>query len=143
MPLRTPLRKFLGTANYLARLTFYPNRKHYSAAMKVKIEIFEGRNLEGDFDCESIAEVSSKVHDFYTKKTGNDLETRRLARWYIEYLEDVGITPPEMSLLIRDMESTPSEIQAREGIPETPEPEETVEIVEEAEELDELDELGE
>ena len=104
--------------------------------MKVKIEIFEGRNLEGDFNCESIAEVSSKIHDFYTKKTGNELETRRLARWYIEYLEDVGITPPDMNILIRDMESTPAEIQAREGTS-------AAEIaVEEESELDELDELG-
>ncbi len=115
MTKESPIKKFLGTANYLAKLTFYPNRKNYSAAMKVKIEIFEGRNLEGNFDCASIAEVSSKVHDFYSQKTGNQLETRRLARWYIEYLEDVGITPPDMNTLIRDMESTPSEIQAREG----------------------------
>lgn len=111
----SPLKKFLGTGNYLARLTFAPNRKNYSSAMKVKIEIFEGRNETGEFDCESISEVAVKILDFYQEKTGMELEVRRLARWFIEYLEDVGITPPEMNILIRDMESTPQELEAREG----------------------------
>ncbi|MCK5046667.1 MAG: hypothetical protein KAS22_08805 [Candidatus Heimdallarchaeota archaeon] len=111
-----PIKKFLGTGNYLARLTFAPNRKNYSSAMKVRIEIFEGRNEDIEFDCESIAEVASKIHDFYQEKTGMELEVRRLARWFIEYLEDVGIIPPEMNSLIRDMESTPQELEAREGI---------------------------
>ncbi|MBK5113009.1 MAG: hypothetical protein KGD59_08310 [Candidatus Heimdallarchaeota archaeon] len=110
-----PLKKFLGTGNYLARLTFAPNRKNYSSAMKVRIEIFEGRNEDVELDCESISEVASKIHDFYLEKTGMELEVRRLARWFIEYLEDVGITPPEMNILIRDMESTPQELEAREG----------------------------
>jgi len=109
-------KKFLGTANYLARLTFYPNRKHYSAAMKVKIEIFDGRNLDGDFDCRNIAEVAEKVMKFYHEKTGHDIEIRRLARWFIEYLNEADITEPEMSDLLRDLQSTPQEILSRKGI---------------------------
>lgn len=109
-------KKFLGTANYMARLTFYPNRKHYSAAMKVKIEIFDGRNLDGDFDCTNIAEVAEKVMKFYLEKTGHDIEIRRLARWFIEYLNEADITEPEMSDLLRDLQSTPQEILSREGI---------------------------
>ena len=115
MPLESPLKKFLGTSNYLAKLTFYPNRKNYSAAMKVRIEIFEGRNEDHEFDCESIAEVGSKITAYYEEKTGMELEVRRLARWFIEYLEDVGITPPELNKLMKDLESTPHEIEAREG----------------------------
>jgi len=111
MPIETPLKK----GNYLARLTFAPNRKNYTSAMKVRIEIFEGRNEDVELDCKSISEAASKIHDFYLEKTGMELEVRRLARWFIEYLEDVGITPPEMNTLIRDMESTPQELEAREG----------------------------
>lgn len=116
MPQTTPLKKFLGTANYLARLTFYPNRKNYSASMKVKIEIFDGRNLDRTFDCNSIAEVAQKVMTFYREKVGNDLEIRRLGRWFIEYLEDAHIKSPELNELLRDMQSTPEEIEAREGL---------------------------
>ncbi len=115
------MKKFLGTANYMARLTFYPNRKHYSAAMKVKIEIFDGRNLDGDFDCTNIAEVAEKVMKFYSEKAGHDIEIRRLARWFIEYLEDAEVTVPEMSTLIKDFQSTPTEIMSREGISTDPE----------------------
>ncbi|HUT81453.1 MAG TPA: hypothetical protein VMZ29_09655 [Candidatus Bathyarchaeia archaeon] len=111
----TPLKKFLGTANYLARLTFYPNRKYYSAAMVVKIEIFDGRNLDRTFNCNSIAEVAQKVMVFYKEKTGQDLEVRRLGRWFIEYLDDAHIRSPEMGVLLKDMQSTPQEIEAREG----------------------------
>ncbi|NHJ33400.1 MAG: hypothetical protein FK732_11105 [Asgard group archaeon] len=115
MPLESPIKKFLGTGNYLAKLTFYPNRKNYSSAMKVKIEIYEGRNEDREFDCESISEVASKITAFYEEKTGLELEVRRLARWFIEYLESVGIIPPEMNVLIKDLESTPQEVEAREG----------------------------
>ena len=110
------MKKFLGTANYQARLTFAPNRKHYSAAMQVKIEIFDGRNLDGDFDCTNIAEVAEKVMKFYKEKTGHDIEIRRLARWFIEYLDDADITEPEMDVLLKDLESTPQEIDSREGL---------------------------
>ncbi|MHA1244994.1 MAG: hypothetical protein ACTSP7_10530 [Candidatus Heimdallarchaeota archaeon] len=113
-------KKFLGTANYMAKLTFYPNRKHYSAAMKVRIEIFDGRNLEGDFDCWNIAEVAQKVMKFYREKTGHDIEIRRLARWFIEYLNDADITEPEMNVLLKDLESTPQEIESREGFSADP-----------------------
>ena len=115
MPLESPLKKFLGTGNYLAKLTFYPNRKNYSSSLKVKIEIFDGRNEDREFDCESIAEVGSKITAYYQEKTGLELEVRRLARWFIEYLESVGITPPDLNKLIQDLESTPQEIEAREG----------------------------
>jgi hypothetical protein len=110
------MKKFLGTANYMARLTFYPNRKHYSAEMKVRIEIYDGRNLEGDFDCSNIAEVAEKVMKFYREKTGHDIEIRRLARWFIEYLNDADITEPAMNELLKDLQSTPQEIESREGL---------------------------
>jgi len=115
MPLESPLKKFLGTGNYLAKLTFYPNRKNYSSSLKVKIQIYDGRNEDRIFNCESISEVASKITAFYEEKTGMELEIRRLARWFIEYLESVGITPPELNSLIKDLESTPQEIEAREG----------------------------
>ncbi|MHA1306881.1 MAG: hypothetical protein ACTSO7_02765 [Candidatus Heimdallarchaeota archaeon] len=114
------MKKFLGTANYMARLTFYPNRKHYSAKMQVRIEIFDGRNLEGDFDCTNIAEVAEKVMNFYKEKTGHDIEIRRLARWFIEYLNDADINEPEMGELLKDLESTPQEIESREGLSADP-----------------------
>ena len=114
------MKKFLGTANYMARLTFYPNRKHYSAAMKVRIEIFDGRNLEGDFDCTNIADVAEKVMKFDNEKTGHDIEIRRLARWFIEYLNDADITEPEMNALLKDLESTPQEIESRDGFSADP-----------------------
>ncbi len=112
----TPLKKFFGTANYLARLTFYPNRKYYNSSMKVKIEIFDGRNLDRTFNCETIAEVAQKVMVFYKEKTGHDLEIRRLGHWFIEYLDDAHIKSPDMNELLRDMQSTPEEIVAREGL---------------------------
>ncbi len=113
MPLESPLKKFLGTGNYLAKLTFYPNRKYYSSALKVKVEIFDGRNVDRQFNCESISEVGSKITAFYQEKTGMELEIRRLARWFIEYLESVGITPPDLNDLMRDLESSPQEQEAR------------------------------
>ena len=116
MPKRiTKMKKFLGTANYQARLTFYPSRKYYNTTMKVVIEIFEGRNSEGTFECNSISEVASKMLKFYKEKTGMDLELRRLARWFIEYLEEVNLPPPDLNTLLEDLASTPQEIAAREG----------------------------
>ncbi|NHJ87378.1 MAG: hypothetical protein FK734_18080 [Asgard group archaeon] len=110
----TTLKKFFGTANYLARLTFAPNRKYYNSKLKVRIEIFDGRNKEGVFDCDNIADVSKKVMNFYREKTGMPLEPRRLALWFIEYLEEVDIVPPTLNELIVDMTSTPEEVKARQ-----------------------------
>ena len=108
-------KRFFGTSRYMAKLTFYPNRKHYSAEMKVQIEIFDGRNSEGIYECTNIAEVANKVLTIYQEKYGHPLELRRLGRWFIEYLEDAKITPPDMNTLMKDMQSTPQEISAREG----------------------------
>lgn len=127
------VKRFLGTSNYMAKLTFWPSRKYYNGTMRVQIEIFEGRNSEGEWDCYSIAEVAQKILAFYESKIGHELEIRRLARWFIEYLEEAGITPPEMHVLLRDMQSTPQEIAAREGYTEAV-VEEIEEIAEEAEE---------
>jgi len=112
------IKRFLGTSRYMAKLTFAPNRKNYSPKMKVEIEIFDGANSEGLFKCNSIAEVAQKINAFYEEKTGMELQTRRLARWFIEYLDDAGIKVPDMYTLLRDLESTPEEIEAREGINE-------------------------
>ncbi|MHA1760383.1 MAG: hypothetical protein ACTSXA_07155, partial [Candidatus Heimdallarchaeota archaeon] len=111
------VKKFLGTAKYMASLTFYHTRKHYNAQLKVGIEIYDGRNLESEFECYNISEVGKKVRDFYLEKIGHDIEIRRLARWFLEYLEDAGVTPPEMSVLIIDLQSTPVELEARYGKP--------------------------
>ncbi|MHA1306880.1 MAG: hypothetical protein ACTSO7_02770 [Candidatus Heimdallarchaeota archaeon] len=111
------VKKFLGTAKYMASLTFYHTRKHYNAQLKVGIEIYDGRNLDGEFECYNISEVGKKVMDFYKEKIGHDIEIRRLARWFLEYLEEAGVTPPEMSVLIQDLQSTPTELEARYGKP--------------------------
>ncbi len=120
MKTKVVVKKFLGTGSTMAKLTFYPNRKYYTPVMKVKIEIFTGRNSEGSFDCDSIAEVSEKIQAFYLERNGHDLEVRRLARWYIEYLEEAGLEPPELNKILNDMQSKPSEVQAREGSAEEP-----------------------
>jgi len=118
MKTKVVVKKFLGTGSTMAKLTFYPNRKYYTPIMKVRIEIYTGRNSEGAFDCNSIAEVSEKIQAFYLEKNGHDLEIRRLARWYIEYLEAAGLEPPEQNKILKDMQSKPSEVQAREGLSE-------------------------
>ncbi|HUU78967.1 MAG TPA: hypothetical protein VMX55_11520 [candidate division Zixibacteria bacterium] len=128
-------KRFFGTSRYMARLTFYHTRKHYSAELVVTIEIFDGRNSEGVFECTNIAEVAQKVMEIYQEKYGHPLEIRRLGRWFIEYLEDAKITPPEMNRLLKDMQSTPQEIRAREGYRKA-----VVEAVEEKIEKDEYTE---
>ncbi|RLI65735.1 MAG: hypothetical protein DRP02_05940 [Candidatus Gerdarchaeota archaeon] len=112
------IKRFLGTSRYMAKLTFAPNRKNYSPKMKVEIEIFDGSNSEGQFKCNSIAEVAQKITAFYEERTGMELETRRLARWFIEYLQEAGIKEPDLYTLLKDLQSTPEEIEAREGLTE-------------------------
>jgi hypothetical protein len=103
MPKVYPLKKFLGTGNYSAKMTFAPNRKKYRTSMKVTIEIFDGRNREVELACENIAQLGSKILNYYKEKTGIDFEMRRFARWFIDYLIDINIEPPEMEKLIRDL----------------------------------------
>ncbi|NHJ40675.1 MAG: hypothetical protein FK731_11635 [Asgard group archaeon] len=93
----------MGTGNHLARMTFAPNRKKYRTSMKVTIEIFDGRNREVILECSNIAQLGSKILNYYKQKTGIDFEMRRFARWFIDYLVDINIEPPEMEKLIRDL----------------------------------------
>jgi hypothetical protein len=103
MPKEYPIKKFLGTGNYSARMTFAPNRKKYRTSMKVTIEIFDGRNRDVVLECTNIAHVGGKILNFYNERTDLDLEMRRFARWFIDYLVEVNIEPPEMEKLIRDL----------------------------------------
>lgn len=103
MPKDYPLKKFLGTGNHLAKMTFAPNRKKYKTSMKVTLEIFDGRNREIILECSNIAQLGSKILNYYKEKTGIDFEMRRFAHWFIDYLIDINIEPPEMEKLIRDL----------------------------------------
>jgi hypothetical protein len=103
MPKVYPIKKFLGTGNYLAKMTFAPNRKKYRTSMKVTVEMFDGRNRDVVLECSNIAQLGSKILNFHKEKTGLDLEMRRFARWFIDYLVEVKIEPPEMEKLIRDL----------------------------------------
>ncbi|MFW9922150.1 MAG: hypothetical protein ACFFDW_02555 [Candidatus Thorarchaeota archaeon] len=112
---QNPLMKMLGSSRYFARMTFAANRKHYAAALKVKLEIFDGRNCDAVYNCNNIADVAQKLMVIYKDKIGQDLEERRLARWMIEYFEFAKITPPDFNKLLDDFKSTPQEVDARMG----------------------------
>lgn len=115
---KNPLKKMLGTSNYFARMTFHYNRKKYTPNLKVTLEIFFGRNRDGVFELDNITEVAKKLRSFYEEKSGMPLEDRRLSRWIIEYFEESNLVPPELNIILRDIQSSPSEIEAREGTPQ-------------------------
>ncbi|MBD3189915.1 MAG: hypothetical protein GF308_04695 [Candidatus Heimdallarchaeota archaeon] len=123
---------FPGAIRYAGRLVM-PQRKTYSPAMDMTIELYEGRNIEKTFECSNIAEVAKKIQAYLTEKMGYSLQERMLARWFLEYFNEIGIKQPELHELLEDFRSSPEEIAAREGEKKA-EPEEEEEEEKEAEE---------